>query len=171
MPNPVTVRYSLQPLADALGLTLDTPGLARRLNLSGTTWKEYRDLGVSERVADRLACKAGLHPYTVWPEMADAHVAAVHHECVECSERFLPRQRNQRYCSKRCKDRRTAREYQRRKYAADPEAKKARVAAYRESIGREAVNADQRRRYRRTHSSHTHRSPSIPHTEGAEVGP
>jgi hypothetical protein len=164
MPNPVTVRYPLQPLADALGLTLDTPGLARRLNLSGTTWKEYRDLGVSERVADRLACKAGLHPFMVWPEMADEAVEAVHVDCEGdwCSTRFLPAKPWQRFCSTYCRER------ARRLRNGD------RTATERSRRWREA-NPDERRRYNaewmRLHRTSTHRSPSIPHTEGAEVGP
>lgn len=62
-------RYPLQPLADTLAVPVEH--LARRTGVSGSTWKEYRTIGVSEKVADRLACKVGLHPYMVWPDMAD----------------------------------------------------------------------------------------------------
>jgi len=68
-------RYSLEPIAALLEVPLSS--LGRRLNLSGSTWKEYRDRGVSEKVADRLAVKVGVHPHTLWPEMLDHALADV----------------------------------------------------------------------------------------------
>jgi hypothetical protein len=215
MPNPVTVRYPLQPLADALGLALDTPGLARRLNLSGTTWKEYRDLGVSERVADRLACKAGLHPYTVWPEMADAHLAELETPCADptCDQTFQKVEWRQKYCSPECRQRTNSRDHNRRRYQNDPEYREAKKAASRQATKelwesapdavkrretarkrkyhrafyerhRERLLAEKREQHRAKkgmknntdrdrpdHCDSTGSSPSIPHTDRAEVGP
>lgn len=46
----------------------------KTLGVSGSTYVEYRRDGLSELVADRMAVKAGLHPFSVWPEMADHHI-------------------------------------------------------------------------------------------------
>lgn len=59
-------RYPLAPLAEAVGV--DTSRLARILGLSGSTWKAYREHGMTERAADRLAVKAGFHPCEIWPD-------------------------------------------------------------------------------------------------------
>lgn len=71
-------RYPLQPLAALLGMDLGP--LGKRLGVSGRTWQEYRDQGVSEKVADRMAVKCGLDPYCVWPEMLDDAIAATEAE-------------------------------------------------------------------------------------------
>lgn len=65
----MTRRYEFAPLAEAMGMT---PGaLAKELGISGSTWKGYRDHGMSEVVADRRAAQCGLVAYEVWPEMRD----------------------------------------------------------------------------------------------------
>lgn len=68
-------RYRLDLLAALCGQSVSQLLLLH--GYSGTTLQQYRDLGVSERVGDRLACKVGLHPYVVWPEMLD-DVARAH---------------------------------------------------------------------------------------------
>lgn len=70
--RPSARRYPLEPLAAAMGVPLSS--LGRLLGMSGSTWKQSRDDGVTELVADRLAVKAGLHPFVVWPEMVDHQV-------------------------------------------------------------------------------------------------
>lgn len=65
----VKVRYPIEPLAAAMGCSLNQ--MFEQLGVSGSTRKGYRELGVSELVADRLATRAGLVTYLVWPEIAD----------------------------------------------------------------------------------------------------
>lgn len=96
-------RYPLQALADAEGVELSS--LTHRLGISGSTWKEYRDRGVSEKVADRLASKLGLPVLAVWPEMIDDAIDDVSIECADCAVRFVPTRSHQRYCSQRCRRR------------------------------------------------------------------
>lgn len=62
-------RYEFQTLADKQGITLAE--LGRRLNISGSVFKQYRDQGITELVADRRAKQCGLVAYEVWPEMLD----------------------------------------------------------------------------------------------------
>lgn len=104
-------RYPLQALADALGVPL--PSLGSRLGVSGSTWQEYRDRGVSERVADRLAAQAGLPVLSVWPEMIDDAIAASSLTCPECETTFIPSHPNQRYCSPRCRKKVSLRNWRR----------------------------------------------------------
>lgn len=66
-------RYPLEPLAEATGESCQA--LGRLLGLSGSSWTVVRDQGAGEKAAERYAVRLGVHPYTVWPEMAD-HVAA-----------------------------------------------------------------------------------------------
>ena len=95
-------RYPFAPLAEAMGLSQHQAAIA--LGLSGSTQKDYRERGLTERVADRLAVKAGIDPYNVWPEMVDDLVASVERVCASdrCDNRFLPVRRDQVACSKRC---------------------------------------------------------------------
>lgn len=106
------MRYSLQPLADAMGESMAS--LGRLLGVSGSTWQEYRDQGVTERVADRLAVKAGLPTLAVWPEMtAEAEQVC---EANDCEIRFIAPRLGQRFCSPRCRHR-----VRMRRYRAKPE--------------------------------------------------
>lgn len=118
--------YDLNPLADMLGLSLSA--LASRFGLSGSTWKRYRDEGVSELVADRLACKAGLHPATVWPEWVDDLIATYKRTCEAhgCTAEFVPEQGTQRFCSDGCRNRAK----RRRHYELNGERERARQRAY-----------------------------------------
>lgn len=61
------VRYPLAPLAAAMGCSTNT--LGERLGVRGSDLQRYTDHGVLHRTADRLAIKAGFHPYLIWPEM------------------------------------------------------------------------------------------------------
>lgn len=111
-------RFPFAPLAAAMGAT--EPQAARELGLSGSTEQQYRRDGVTERVADRLAVKAGLHPWMVWPEMAEQAMADAQRSCEECGAGYWPRQRNQRFCSQPCSALWHKREHSRRRYRTDP---------------------------------------------------
>ena len=151
--------YPLAPLAALAGLEVHQ--LASRLHLSGSTWQQYRDEGVSERVADRMAVRLGFDPYVVWPEMLDHAIEDTSKPCARegCDARFMPVNSLHRYCSARCKKKENMRawrrtdagrkwenearrrryqetaEYERarerRRYWADPEAQRARMRARR----------------------------------------
>jgi len=103
-PNPR--RYPVEPLAAAMGLTVH--GALARLSVSGSTQADYRSRGVTYRVADRLAVRAGFHPAEVWPESTEHEIDAISLTCDECETRFIPKARARpdvRFCSKRCNKR------------------------------------------------------------------
>lgn len=158
-------RYPLQNLADVMGEDINS--LARPLNLAGSTWKQYRDEGVSEKVADRLAVRAGFHPFVVWPEMAEDNFADFARECAaeDCTERFIPHWKTpfQKWCSTRCKQRiktriryqndaefRAKRSVQRRQYYAATAESAKRKEQERYWADPEAARAKRRERYRRS---------------------
>lgn len=76
-------RFPFDRLVAAMGVSPNRACV--ELGISGTTAQEYRALGVTECVADRLAVRAGFHPYEIWPELVD-HTLAKH-------ERQLARRR------------------------------------------------------------------------------
>lgn len=82
-------RYPFADLAAAMRMT--EAQAARALDLAGSTAQEYRRKGVTERVADRLAVKAGLHPMNVWPNFSDD---------VEAERLRLRREASNRYSRK-----------------------------------------------------------------------
>jgi hypothetical protein len=127
-------RWPLEPLAALMG---GRPGLtARGIDTRQITRAEAD--GLSDLLADRWAVRCGLHPYTVWPDMADAAVADIEQECEadDCTARFVPSPRahagRHRFCSRRCADR----VYQRRRRQrpevrqANREARRAYYAAH-----------------------------------------
>src|SRR5690606_17349748 len=86
----------------------------------GEEYRLRRTEGVTERIADRLAVAAGLHPHVVWPEMADHAIADNQRACEECEAPFLPKRSDQRFCSKECRWRKCNRESYRHRYRTDP---------------------------------------------------
>lgn len=46
-------------------------GLARFLGVDPGQWQRWRSEGVPTFAADRLACRAGLHPSLLWPDWFD----------------------------------------------------------------------------------------------------
>lgn len=92
--------YSLEPLAYAMREPLGR--LCVVLGISGQAWKRYRTEGVSDRVAENLATKAGFHPYEIWPEMAERRAV----EAAEAEERRREQRRasQRRYAAKRRQD-------------------------------------------------------------------
>jgi hypothetical protein len=138
-------RYPIEPLARLLGIS---PGTAlARLGVSGSTAKQYRTEGVSGRVADRLAVRAGFHPAEVWPEWTDHQIEAAMVECAadDCADRFLPANSRHRYCSHRCQSRTAARA----RYARDEAGRERKRAAQRryDAETAEYRRAQRRRRY------------------------
>lgn len=110
----MTRRYPLGPLLELTGWTMtDVRDLAP---CGGEEYRLRQERGVTERIADRLAVAAGLHPHVVWPEMADHAIADNQRACEECETRFLPKRSDQRFCSKECRWRKCSREWYRRRY-------------------------------------------------------
>lgn len=64
LPHP----YRLDELLAALGIAGETRlDQARRLGVDPGHLHRLARTGLTEEMADRLACRAGLHPGTVWP--------------------------------------------------------------------------------------------------------
>lgn len=147
-------RYPWAPLAALIG-----PGAARTLNLRGSTFKEYRDRGMSPRVADRLATAAGFHPAEVWPTWVADTLEDLGRDCRECGARFLPAKGHQVFCQPSCRGRFHSRESSRR-IRATPEGRAAnaqKCAEWRASLSeaaRRAVAAKNREASRRWWRSH-----------------
>jgi hypothetical protein len=136
--------YSLAPLAALAGVEVQQ--LASKLRLSGSDWQRYRDDGVSEKVADRLARKLGFAAYNVWPEMIDHAIEDASLRCAHCDGLFIPTNRRQRFCSVRCQQG----AWRRNRYRTDPKFREQAIAtsrAYYAEAG-EYARARQRRYYR-----------------------
>lgn len=143
-------RYPLEPLFAAMRATPNTA--CAFLGLSGTTQQQYRRDGVTERVADRLAVKAGLMAYEVWPEMIDDAIATIERDCArhDCTQLFVPSRADQRYCTPRC-----AVLTRQRRYRTDPrgaEAARRSAARYYAENG-DYVRGQRRRRYQQEQAS------------------
>lgn len=147
-------RYPWAPLAALVG-----PGIGKKLNVHGSTFKEYRDRGMSPRVADRLATKAGYHPAEVWPTWVADALEDHGRDCKECGTRFLPAKGHQVFCDGPCRHRFHSREANRR-LRSTPEGRAANAAkakAWRQSLGpaaQRAVAAKNREASRRWWQSH-----------------
>lgn len=140
----MTRRYALEPLADAMAMSLDAA--CKQLGVSGSTQQEYRQRGVTVRVADRLACQAGFHPALIWPTWHDDALADAEVECAadDCTTRFVPNNPRQRYCQERC----YKRQWQRDRYRNDPEwreHKRAQKARYNAETAEYRRRVEQRR--------------------------
>lgn len=62
-------RYPFAPLAEAMRKTQHAACVT--LGVSGSTEQDYRRRGVTLEVAERLAMRAGMHPFEVWPDMPE----------------------------------------------------------------------------------------------------
>lgn len=131
-------RYPLEPLRAAVGAS-SINAMLRRLGVSGSTEQDYRRNGVTEKVADRLAVKAGFNPYEVWPEMADHLVEDAEVTCArdDCPNRFVPLHHLQKYCRTACGRVVAKRRYRARLRATDPAWVEAQRAARRERYEQE----------------------------------
>lgn len=107
----MTRRYPYAPLAAAMGLSEHQAAI--KLGLSGSTEQTYRQRGVTDRVGDRLAVKAGLHPVEVWGEDFGLPLC----ERPACRRPFIPSVGTQRFCHRRC----SQAEWKRQRRATDPE--------------------------------------------------
>lgn len=96
-------RFPLAPLAVLTGPPAGPAELGRRLGVPRSSIEYYRDHGVGEVEADRLACVVGVHPAVIWPDWLDDPTKT----CVECGDVFVPAFRNpgQVYCRKVCRQR------------------------------------------------------------------
>lgn len=130
--------------------------LGRSLNISGSTFKEYRDKGLSERVADRRAVQCGLDPYQVWPQMLEDAIE----DAAKAEEERAARQRRlkavrakraywrnpEKHRAERRKykeeTREAARKYRRRYYQQNREQEIARSAEYRRRKREERRNSE-----------------------------
>lgn len=132
-------RYPLQALADAMGLSVNQA--CKHLKLSGGSRANYQANGLAEKAADRLAVKAGLDPYYVWPEMVDDLIASTQRTCaaVDCDDTFTPYTGKNIYCSRGC----SRRQGERNRSAANPGSSTARAREWRTS------NLDHHRTYNR----------------------
>jgi hypothetical protein len=74
----MTLRWPLEPLLEATGLTLH--GLAEK---TGGDPYGYTDTGLSDAVADRWAIRCGNHPGEIWPAWFDAGLTVLDREYVE----------------------------------------------------------------------------------------
>ncbi|HEU5085704.1 MAG TPA: hypothetical protein VFU14_20350 [Acidimicrobiales bacterium] len=93
-------RYPLAALIEATGRS--EAELARMVGLSGSSLVAARERGLIESAAERYAVRAGLHPFNVWPEMADAAVADAAVACRGCGEPFVPVRRSHVFCDPAC---------------------------------------------------------------------
>lgn len=122
-PGPVK-RYPITPLATLTGQSVHA--LLSAAGVSGSTAQQYRKLGITEAVADRLACSVGVVPYEVWPEILDDAID-----------------------ERRARHNEGSAKAQRKRYRADPEwaeAKRSASRAYYEQ-NRASILKDRRRRY------------------------
>ena len=158
-------RYPFAPLARLMGMSEHEA--ATDLGLKGSTYQDYKRRGVTEAVADRLATKAGLSPYEVWPELRDAVIAEVLSKpddevriCAEpsCGQPLPPAATVRRvYCSRACSDRRHKRRWARERYQTDPEyrERKKEQSAARHEAERDYVLAQRRRSHAQRKSEGT----------------
>lgn len=124
----MTRRYPLAPLFELTGWTMADVRQVAPCN--GAEYRLRLREGVTEGIADRLACAAGLHPHVVWPEMADHALEDASQPCADerCTTTFVPTRKSHRYCSPRCFQRAYKRAKYRERYAADPAFREAEVA-------------------------------------------
>lgn len=113
-------RYSLEPFLGLTGWTMNQ--VTKVAPCNGSEYQLRRTEGVTERTADRLAVTVGLHPWTVWPEMADDVARDLERTCAAdgCDATFTPPERapHALYCSPRCRQREKARRYRSRPHGA-----------------------------------------------------
>lgn len=135
-------RYPLEPFLRLTGWSMQ-----RIRSIAPCGGEEYRtrlERGVTELIADRLACAAGHDPYVVWPEMLDHQIVDVSAACQECEKQFVPTRKGHRFCSDRCRERlRMRAKYQDPNFAAAKRAARARYYAEAGSYER----ARERRKY------------------------
>jgi hypothetical protein len=53
--------------------------IVQRLGINGARIPAYQENGLRDWFADRLAIRAGFHPFSVWPEMCDHRIERYDH--------------------------------------------------------------------------------------------
>lgn len=81
-------RWPLAPLLEATGHNLRS--LSDALNVSRSRVSEASRDGISDLVADRWACRLGLHPALVWTSWFETALTELDREFVWGSERAEP---------------------------------------------------------------------------------
>ena len=129
-------RYPLEPFFALTRWTLsDVQDVA---GCNADEWRKRKTEGVTEQIADRIACAAGLVPQVVWPDFGLL-------PCDECGTPFARTHPRRRFCSRTCVSRR----WQRSKYRSDAEFREAEKAARRQRYAECAEYEKARqRRYR-----------------------
>ena len=138
------MRYPLDHFFALTGWSMTD--VQREAPCNAAEWRKRRTEGVTERIADRIACAAGLHPHTVWPEMLEHALEDASKVCEECGASFVPPPKvpYKRFCGRPCQARNAAR----RRYHADPvhrETVKAAARRYHREYRRRQRSREQRR--------------------------
>jgi lambda repressor-like predicted transcriptional regulator len=130
------MRYPFAPVEVHRGDT-EISVIAERVGVTHATVQKWRQRGMDEKNADRVATALGLHPWQLWPEMLADATAPVMRECPTCGEFFVLTRKDKRYCRKACqrpsqaaKDRK--RERARAKYHREAEWREAKLRRRRE---------------------------------------
>lgn len=109
------------PLPDSLVSGLKDQEIADLMGVVRRTVCRWRDHGMNQDAAERLAEVFGEHPFVLWPELRDRAIAAVSLICAagDCDGTFVRQssQSRQLFCSNTC----ARRQKQRRYRAAHPE--------------------------------------------------
>lgn len=92
--------YPFAPLAELMKLSPSAAAIA--LNVGGSRFR-YLTYGMTEQQADRMAVRAGFHPFVVWPEMVDDVIEDVGRSCVICEQMFVPVKQAELVCSLPCR--------------------------------------------------------------------
>ena len=148
------MRYSFDPVDFHRGDT-EISVLADKIGVSPGAVQKWRERGMEEHNADRVATALGLHPWQLWPEMLAVATAPVMRECEhpDCFEMFVLTRSDRRFCSPRCRSTNPERMAKHRETARRYPEYRARQQAKRRSNGdaaRRARNAAQRAYYRET---------------------
>jgi hypothetical protein len=146
---PIHRRYPFARLAGVMGLT--EPEACRALGISGTTEQQYRRDGLSEKVADRMAAKAGHVVWTIWPEWLDDSIEALTVKCAapDCPVTFVApvpghQQKPRKFCCRTCQQRTNARDAYRNN-PADRERRKSDARRYKAETRAARERREQRR--------------------------
>ena len=138
------MRYPLQPLLDAAGMSLSE--LRELCPMNGRVYRNARTIGLTEDQADRWSCKVGLLPWLIWSDwLEDAE-----RKCAadDCTERFVPRDKANIWCSRRCYQRIKMRRY-RSTEAGRENNRKWRNAWYAECAAYDIASSRRRRQARK----------------------
>jgi len=150
-------RYEFSALVDALGCT-DSKEVFRRLGMNpeNAPRSRYVTEGMTERKADELAVRAGLHPFEVWPQMIEDSTVAERERWNAWKRRWrrTPKGRASTAAAA-AKWRESCRDYVRaqnranaaRRRIEDPEGARAKDREWR-ARNRDRLNAKKRDRYR-----------------------